>query len=316
MFGFFFTSLVFSLVLFIVRIVLTRVLTHRKHQQYVQSLVGKPILTTKKEIHKNIINKKFEYFLLHSPLTRLFNYLKNTYDIPKDLNILQLIFIQLGLIFICWNIAGFMNVSLFPLLLVAFAIEMIGVFFLLRRRKLLDRLDKAFPQILESLASMYHIHPDLKHSFTASSEIVSEPIAKRFLTELSSFTKVGVPTVQALQLMVKRWQYPPLTFLISSIQLHQSTGGNLAELFHQTSSSIRRHQQNTKAMQTVMFQNKVSGFIVCALVPLVLLLSLSFSKNYRAVLFDEPLARSLILAAIVWWIVGVFVMWKTLRVRV
>ncbi|MEO8581722.1 MAG: type II secretion system F family protein [Patescibacteria group bacterium] len=243
-------------------------------------------------------------------------WLKNNYDIPKDINISNLLFIQAGLIFICWNTSGLLNISLIPLLFLTILTEFICLSFMLSRRRLLDQLDKVFPQILESLASMYQIYPDLKHSLNSSKELVTDSISQRFLTELTQLTTLGVPTVQSLQLISNLWNYTPLTFLISSIEVHESTGGDLAKLFRQTATSLRRHQQNTKAMQSVMFQNKVSGFVVCALVPVVLLLSMSLSKNYRTVIFSEPLARSLIIAASVWWLIGVLVMWRALRVKV
>jgi tight adherence protein B len=128
--------------------------------------------------------------------------------------------------------------------------------------------------------------------------------------------QVGVPTVQSLEIVAQKWRYAPLSFLISSIKLHQVTGGNLANLFQQVAKSFRRQQSNKKAMQAVLFQNKVSSLVVSSLVPIILLLSISLSKNYRVVVFGEPVARVLIIAAGFWWAIGVFVMWKALRVRV
>ncbi len=250
------------------------------------------------------------------PYSLQFEQLKQKYNIPKEVGLGQLIFIQVGLVFIGWNLSGFLHISLIPLLVLSFLVEVIMVVIVLRKRRLLDQLDKSFPSLLDAFASMYSVHPDLKHTFQASHELIAEPVLVRFLTELTALTQVGVPSVKALQLMSRRWSYPPLAFLVSSIRVHESSGGNLAQLFRMMANSLRRHQDSTKAMNAVLFQNKVSGIVVSALVPVVLLLSISLSKNYRMVMSTESFARGLVVAALVWWLVGALVMYKTLRVRV
>jgi Flp pilus assembly protein TadB len=315
MLTYFLLSIGFALVSTLVMELVKRFQTKRQHQKYLDllSVSSNPTKKAKTQVSfSQELSKKIDFY----PLNVITQHIRHTYDVPKDVNIANLLFIQFGLVFICWNVSGFLKISLIPLLILALLIQIIGAALVLSRRKLVDQLDKAFPQMLESVGNMYHIHPDLKHSFVNSEQLVSDSVTKRFLSEINLFTKVGVPIVQALELMSEKWKYSPLAFMTSSIKIHQATGGDLSKLFRQMALSMRRHQQNTKAMQNVMFQNKVSGFVVCALVPVVLLLSLSLSENYRAVVFHEEFARSLIIGAILWWLVGVAVMWKLLRVRV
>lgn len=309
--------LVSSLISLLVRKVVSALWTKRTQQKYLSILV--PEQKSKDQNSKTsesgvmqAVNQKLAY----PPLLRAMSWLNQKYDLPKDVSLPNLLFIQLGLLFICWNISGFAKISFFPLVLLAGVVEVAGAFFFLQKRRLIDQFDKAFPQLLDSLASIYQIHPDLKQSLEYSKALISDPISKRFLTEVDQISKIGVPTVQSLEIMASKWQYPPLSFLISSIRLHQISGGDLAHLFRQTAKSFRRQHNNRKAMQSVMFQNKVSSIVVSSLVPVVLLLSFALSKNYRAVILTEPFARTLIVAASIWWFIGVIVMWRALRVKV
>lgn len=262
------------------------------------------------------VQRKLDKTLSKTKLGQRVMIASKQYVLPEDLNVLNLIFINGGLALICWNLSDFLDTAFLPLLLACFILELVIAVFFLSKRKLKDQFDVSFPQLLENIGRVYTIHPDLKQAVRSTRDVTLDPISIRFLDEVNRMAAVGVPIVESLETVASRWAYRPLFGVIASMKLHQSSGGNLGALFSRTSQSIRRQQQSKKAMNSVMFQNKVSSFAVGLLVPIVLLLSFSMSENYRDVILGEPVARTMVVIALFWWAIGVGVLWKMLRVRV
>lgn len=287
----------------------------RKNRSYFHNMTSSTALKSRRELGSGFF-AKIEDYLKKNKVGKHFFKIQQQYDLNEEIKLVQVLFVLFGTIGISWNLSGLINVSAIPLILSALSIEGVAVFFLLRKRRLAQQLEAEFPKILDSVASVYHVTPDLKQSFEMSERLTHQKVSLRFLKELNQIARVGVPITQALEMVARTWVFAPLLFFISAIKLHQRSGGDLAQLFHHTANSLRRQQQNKKAMDTVMFQNKVSAVIVCSLVPIIFIFSVFLSPNYRSVITGEPTARALVVGASLWWIIGVVVMMRTLRVRV
>jgi Flp pilus assembly protein TadB len=302
-----------SLLSFGISRLVRNILAHRKRQAYFNQVLGGSVV--RKELQSDVF-ARLESKVQHTKIGSFFLKIQDQYDIAEEVKLSQVLIALGGTLFICWNLSGFLNISPIPFTLLAILVEIAGAGFILRKRKLVHQLDTEFPKILESVAGIFQINPDLKQSFLTSESVIQNKVGKRFLNELNQISLIGVPMIESLEMISKKWVYQPLFFFISAIKLHQSSGGDLAQLFRLTAQSIRRQQHNKKAMESVMFQNKVSAIIVCSLVPVILFFSMMLSENYRTVMTTEPAARALVIGSGIWWMIGVIVMWRMLRVRV
>lgn len=291
-----------------------RHIQYHKKVRFLYTLDSKGIPRDENSSFRSFINEA-DVRLNVGALKRVKSYLEKHFVLPKDFSFVTLILITIGLLFIAFNTSGFLHKPFFPLALLVMAVELGTVLAMLSKLRFLSQFDKVFPQFLESISRIYSVHPDLKQALLFSQKVLKDESLQKFLKEVNSMVAIGVFPTEAMEIIAERWQYDQLFYLVSAIRLHQRFGGNLSELFANKAIALTRNAQSKAAVKSALFQNKISAFVICLLVPAVFLLSFGLSTQYRATILTENTAKSLIVFAGIWWGVGVAVMWRTLRFR-
>lgn len=132
------------------------------------------------------------------------------------------------------------------------------------------------------------------HSMTASINVVAEQSLEPVRSEFSEVFKqqnFGLPIRDAMQQMLDRVPSQDLRVLVTGVLVQKETGGNLAEILDRTATTIRERLKIQGEIRTHTAQGRMTGYILCAL-PIVMLLVINFlNPGYSKVLVDTPTGR-------------------------
>jgi tight adherence protein B len=135
------------------------------------------------------------------------------------------------------------------------------------------------------------------HSMIASINIVAEQSVEPVRYEFGEVFKqqnFGLPLRDALTQMLDHVPSPDLRVLVTGILVQKETGGNLAEILDRTVAVIRDRMRIQGEIKTHTAQGRLTGWILC-LLPVVMLLIINIvNPGYSKVLVDTPLGHKLI----------------------
>ena len=148
------------------------------------------------------------------------------------------------------------------------------------------------------------------HSMVASISIVAEHAVQPVSTEFAEvFRKqnFGLPLRDALTHLLERVPSQDLRVLVTAILVQKDTGGNLAEILDRTVRVIRERLRIQGEIRTHTAQGRMTGWILCALPVVMLVLINIVNPGYSSVLFHDPFGRHLLYAGGVLLALGAFV---------
>jgi tight adherence protein B len=129
------------------------------------------------------------------------------------------------------------------------------------------------------------------HSLTAAINVLAEQAAEPVRTEFSEVFKqqnFGLPIREAMAQMVERVPSQDLRVLVTAILVQKETGGNLVEILDRTSHTIRERLRIHGEIKTHTAQGRMTGYILCSL-PIVMLVVINFlNPGYSKVLVETP----------------------------
>lgn len=129
------------------------------------------------------------------------------------------------------------------------------------------------------------------HSMTASINVIAEQAAEPVKSEFSEVFKqqnFGLPIRDAMGQMLERVPSQDLRVLVTAILVQKETGGNLVEILNRTAHTIRERLRIQGEIRTHTAQGRLTGYILCAL-PIVMLVVINFlNPGYSKVLLETP----------------------------
>jgi len=193
-------------------------------------------------------------------------------------------------------------------LIVAYVISLAACFYpvlFLRWRR--NRRVNAFNNGLADSIDMMSRSLRAGHSVVAAVGIVAESAADPVKTEFNEVFKkqnYGLPLRDALMQMLDRIPSQDLRVLVTGMLVQKETGGNLAEILDRISFVIRERLRIQGEIRTHTAQGRLTGWILCSL-PIVMLVLINWiNPGYSSVLFNEPIGRKLLYLGVVLLFVG------------
>ena len=171
------------------------------------------------------------------------------------------------------------------------------VFLKVRRARRL----KAFNNVLADCIDMMTRSLRAGHSIVAAIGIVADQAlepAKSEFDEVFKKQNYGLPMRDALLQMLERVPSQDLRVLITAILVQKDTGGNLAEILDRTTHVIRERIRIKGEISTHTAQGRLTGWILC-LLPIVLLVLINIvNPGYSKVLIETETGHKLLYAGI------------------
>ncbi|RIK99086.1 MAG: pilus assembly protein TadB [Burkholderiales bacterium] len=183
------------------------------------------------------------------------------------------------------------------------------------RTKRLNRFQAQLPDAVELIARALRAG----HAFPPALQMVSEelpdPIGGEFATAFEE-VNYGIPVSDAMQNLATRVPVDDLRFFAVAVILQRETGGNLAEILDNISRLIRERFKLLGTIRVLSAEGKLSAWIL-TLLPFATALMINLvSPGFMDVLWKDPIGYRLIFVALFSMAVGVFWMWRIIKIRV
>jgi tight adherence protein B len=220
-------------------------------------------------------------------------------------------------------VGGFLGYLLQPLGFMLFSI--LGFAFLLgglplfyvryKRSSRLKELEEQLPEALDFLARSMRAG----HAFSISLEMIGtempDPMGQEFRA-LFAEHNLGAPIEVAMANFGKRVPLLDVRLFISSVGLQRQTGGNLSEVLTRLAFLIRERFRLRGQVKAASAHGRLTSMVLTIL-PIVMIFLLSFvAPDYLPTMLKDPDGKYLILAAVIFQILGYLIMRKIVNIKV
>ena len=183
------------------------------------------------------------------------------------------------------------------------------------RHKRLRKIDGQLPDVIDLMARALKAG----HAFSGALQMVSnegaEPIAGEFRTTFEEIN-FGISMQDALMNLSIRIPSTDLRYLVIAVLIQRESGGNLAELLESISSLIRARLKLLGTIRVLSAEGRLSAWILgCLPFALALVIHL-INPGYLNILFTDPAGHLLLGGALTMMVIGIFVMWRIIKIRV
>ena len=196
-------------------------------------------------------------------------------------------------------VAGYFLISLFvPILLVQIGVALAcGTipfgFISFKRSRRIAAFTRALPDAIDMMGRSLRAGHSMAASINIVGEQSPEPVASEF-REAFRQQNFGLPLRDALWQILDHVPSQDLRVLVTGILVQKETGGNLAEILDRTAHVIRERLRIQGEIKTHTAQGRMTGWILCTL-PIVMLLVINMvNPGYSNVLLNTPTGRKLI----------------------
>jgi tight adherence protein B len=134
------------------------------------------------------------------------------------------------------------------------------------------------------------------HAMTASISIVAEQSAEPVRSEFGEVFKqqnFGLPLRDAFMQMLEHVPSQDLRVVVTGILVQKETGGNLADILDRTAHTIRERLKIQGEIRTHTAQGRMTGWILCMLPVVMLVIINILNPGYSKILMDTPIGQML-----------------------
>ncbi len=179
-----------------------------------------------------------------------------------------------------------------------------------RMKKFTEAFSDAIDIIVRGIKSGLPVHDCLK----IIGKECPEPLAGEF-RRLVENVGMGMAMDQSLEKMYERMPTNELRFFAIVLAIQQKTGGNLAEALNNLSVVLRGRKLMREKIKALSSEAIASSFIIGSLPPGVVTMISVTSPKYMAPLFTDPRGHLILMGAVMWMSLGIFVMRKMINFK-
>ncbi|HEV2982036.1 MAG TPA: type II secretion system F family protein [Solirubrobacteraceae bacterium] len=185
----------------------------------------------------------------------------------------------------------------------------------LRLRRVRIRFAEQLPAHLQELAAMLRAGHSMVSGITAVGDGASEPTRGEFQRVIAD-ERLGLPLSEALASVVMRMRAPDMEQVSLVAELHNQTGGNMAEVLDRVAEAVRERAELNRELRTLTAQARFSRWIVTALPPALVVLIELINPEYLSPLIETGTGQVLFGFAIVMVVGGSLLMGRIARIEV
>ena len=157
------------------------------------------------------------------------------------------------------------------------------------------------------------------YSFQQTIEVISNemepPIGEEF-SEMYHQITMGVPLEEALEDANKRIGSSDFELAVTAVLIQREVGGNLAQILDNISDTIIERIRMRREIQSVTAQGRMSAIVLLGLPFAAGVGMFTLAHDSFMELFNDPIGRMAVVAAVVLEVVGYFVIMKIVDIEV
>jgi len=184
-----------------------------------------------------------------------------------------------------------------------------------RRNKRFQKFRENFPDALDSLARALRAGYPLSAGMEMIAAETAPPVSGE-IRRTSAEANLGRGWPHALENLGKRVPLLEINLFIAAVQLHARTGGKLSEVMTGLAENMRESNALQGEVRALAAYGKLTGLILTILPIGICIMMLIVSPGYMEVLFNHPIGKDLIAAAIGCLVLAHFVIRKIVKIQV
>jgi len=175
----------------------------------------------------------------------------------------------------------------------------------MRQAKITEQL----PQVLETMVSSLRAGSPVMEVFKVLSETSPDPIRAEFKRALVSL-QLGKSFRDVMIDMSSRIKTPDFKLLTQAIFISQDVGGNLADVVATIADAIRERFKLRDFMNSLTAQGKATAVFIGVLPYGITAMTYMMTPGYIIPFFNNPIARIIFFALILWEFLGFWILIK------
>jgi len=190
------------------------------------------------------------------------------------------------------------------------------VFYLRRRRKTyLAKFGEQLPEALDMIVRSLRAGHPISAGLSMVAREMADPIGTQFGIAVDEMT-YGLDLKEALEHMGDRVGHSDLQYVVVSINIQDTTGGNLAEVLDGLSRVIRGRFHLYRKVRALSAEGRMSAYLLSVLPFLVGGLIWLINPGYYQQYAEDPTFHTVLLTGFVVMVIGIFMMYKMVNFRV
>lgn len=186
---------------------------------------------------------------------------------------------------------------------------------LIRKQKRLQQVEQELPDVLSVLGRSLRAGLPLTQALQLVTDEMDGVVAGE-LGIVYTDLNYGGEMRPALNNLLERLPSPTVSALVTAIMIQRETGGNLAAVVQQLEQLSRQRFRFQRQLKTLTASNRTSAWIV-GLMPFGLAAMLEvMSPGSMRLMFDDPLGRQLLYAALGLEVLGALVLWRMVKIDI
>jgi tight adherence protein B len=209
-----------------------------------------------------------------------------------------------------------MGFPLLPVLLLTLAFAAVPLLYVYNcKEKRLEKIEQQLPDALDMMSRAMRAG----HAFPGALQMVGDespqPIAGEFRLTFDEIN-YGISLQDALLNLATRVPSTDLRYFVIAVLIQRETGGNLSEVLLNISKLIRERLKLLATIRVLSAEGRLSAWILTIL-PFALAIIVSIlNPKLMSVLWTDEMGRKLIATAITMMVIGIFWMWRMIKIRV
>lgn len=183
------------------------------------------------------------------------------------------------------------------------------------KEKRIEKIGQQLPDALDMMSRAMRAG----HAFPGALQMVGDespqPIAGEFKLTFDEIN-YGIPLQEALMNLATRVPSTDLRYFVIAVLIQRETGGNLSEVLNNISKLIRERLKLVATIKVLSAEGRISAWILTIL-PFALAIIISIlNPKMMSVLWTDEMGRKLLAGAVTLMIIGIFLMWRMIKIRV
>ena len=181
------------------------------------------------------------------------------------------------------------------------------------RRKAL--LEKQLATAVRLVAASMQAGHGFQTGLATAAEQLPEPISGE-LSRVVVQVNRGISVEVALRQLANRIDSYDFELFVNAVAIQFRTGGRVTEILENISTTIRQRIALQREVSAASAQGKLSGGVLVAIPLFIAGALLLINRQYAMLLFTDPLGQTMVKAALIMQVMGIFVIRRLLRLRV
>lgn len=182
-------------------------------------------------------------------------------------------------------------------------------------RNRLIKLETQLPDALDMAAASLQAGSGLGQAFDLISREMARPISQEFGRVMQEVA-LGLSLTEALSNMADRVNSEDLDLAVTSINIQSRVGGNLVQVLHIISATIRERLRIRGEIRVLTATQRYSGAVISILPPALATMLFLMNPSYMSRLLDPGVTRCLLVIGVVMMLAGIYSLRKITQIEI